>query len=215
MRPTGRVHAPELDAIAAGPRGDQAVIELRAPMPGNFVPRIAQGDLVTAGSAIGELVVLGRAITLVAPRSTGATGATAPTGATTATGIAVQLASAASRAVGYGDLLVAVDPSPSLSLGAPATSDAAAAAQPAVDGLIFRAPTSGRFYGRPAPDKPPFVTPGSPLSRGVTICLLEVMKTFHRVTYGGPGLPDTARIRQVLVADGDDVNAGDPLLALE
>jgi acetyl-CoA carboxylase biotin carboxyl carrier protein len=208
MRPTGRVHAPELEAIAAGARGDRAVIELRAPMPGTFVPRIAQGDLVTAGSAIGELVVLGRAITLVAPRSTGATGGT------TATGIAVQLA-AASRAVGYGDLLVAVDPSPSLSLGAPASSDATAAAQPAVDGLVFRAPTSGRFYGRPAPDKPPFVTPGAPLSRGVTICLLEVMKTFHRVTYGGPGLPDTARIRQVLVADGDDVNAGDPLLALE
>jgi acetyl-CoA carboxylase biotin carboxyl carrier protein len=214
MRPSGRVHTPELEAIAAGARGDRAMIELRAPMPGIFVPRIAQGDLVTAGSAIGELVVLGRAITLVAPRSTGATGAT---GATAATGIAVRLTSAASRAVGYGDLLVAIDPSPSpsLSLGAPATSDAVAAAQPAVDGLVFRAPTSGRFYGRPAPDKPPFVTPGAPLSRGVTICLLEVMKTFHRVTYGGPGLPDTARIRQVLVADGDDVNAGDPLLALE
>jgi acetyl-CoA carboxylase biotin carboxyl carrier protein len=44
--------------------------------------------------------------------------------------------------------------------------------------------------------------------------LLEVMKTFHRVTYGGPGLPDTARVVRVLIADGDDVNAGDPLLAL-
>jgi biotin carboxyl carrier protein len=41
------------------------------------------------------------------------------------------------------------------------------------------------------------------------------MKTFHRVTYGGAGLPDTARVRRVLVADGADVNAGDPLLALE
>jgi len=55
---------------------------------------------------------------------------------------------------------------------------------------------------------------GAELTPGTTICLLEVMKTFHRVTYGGPGLPDTARVRRVLVADGDDVNAGDPLLAL-
>jgi acetyl-CoA carboxylase biotin carboxyl carrier protein len=81
--------------------------------------------------------------------------------------------------------------------------------------MVFRAPTSGRFYGRSAPDKPPFVAPGAQLAHGATICLLEVMKTFHRVTYGGPGLPDTARVRGVLVADGDDVNAGDPLLALE
>ena len=27
------------------------------------------------------------------------------------------------------------------------------------------------------------------LTAGATICLLEIMKTFHRVTYGGPGLP--------------------------
>jgi biotin carboxyl carrier protein len=35
------------------------------------------------------------------------------------------------------------------------------------------------------------------------------------VTFGGPGLPGTARVRRVLVAEGADVNAGDPLLALE
>ncbi|MEO7731674.1 MAG: biotin/lipoyl-containing protein, partial [Kofleriaceae bacterium] len=78
-----------------------------------------------------------------------------------------------------------------------------------------RAPTSGRFYGRSTPDKPPFVVEGAQLVQGATICLLEVMKTFHRVTYGGAGLPETARIRKLLVADGADVNAGDPLLALE
>ena len=31
----------------------------------------------------------------------------------------------------------------------------------------------------------------------------------------GAGLPDTARVRRVLVTDGADVNAGDPLLALD
>jgi len=76
---------------------------------------------------------------------------------------------------------------------------------------VFRAPTSGRFYGRPGPGKPAFVTAGSELVPNATICLLEVMKTFHRVTYSG----DRARVREVLVEDGADVNAGDPLLALE
>jgi acetyl-CoA carboxylase biotin carboxyl carrier protein len=42
-----------------------------------------------------------------------------------------------------------------------------------------------------------------------------VMKTFHRVTYGGPEVPPRARVTALLVADGADVNAGDPLLALE
>jgi acetyl-CoA carboxylase biotin carboxyl carrier protein len=216
MRPAGRLHAPQLDAMVAAPRSqphdrpahDGAVVELRAPAPGLFVPSIAQGDLVTAGSAIGELVVLGRATTLLAPRSTGG----AP-----ATGIAVRLASAGPIAVGYGDVLVALDPSRAVTAGQPgqptATDDRGAS--DGADGLVFRAPTSGRFYGRSAPDRPPFVSEGTQLVQGATICLLEVMKTFHRVTYGGAGLPDTARVRRVLVADGADVNAGEPLLALE
>lgn len=202
MRRAGRLHAPALDALVE-PRGDRT-IELRAPRPGVFVSRIGQGDLVTAGSLIGDLVVLGRAIAVLAPRAAGSIAAT---------GIAVQLATAASRAVGYGDVLVTLDPSLQRDAGAP--GEAPAVAQPSVGRLVFRAPTSGRFYGRPAADKPPFVTEGTQLAPGATICLLEVMKTFHRVTYGGPGLPDTARIVRVLVADGDDVNAGDPLLALE
>ena len=85
----------------------------------------------------------------------------------------------------------------------------------AADGLVFAAPSSGRFYLRPGPDKPPFVRAGDTLTRGQAIGLLEVMKTFNRVQYGGAGLPSPARVRAVLVEDGDDVAAGDPLLQLE
>jgi len=92
-------------------------------------------------------------------------------------------------------------------------TDESAAAQ--VAGLVFRAPTSGRFYGRPTPEKPAFVTVGAELTIGTTVCLLEVMKTFNRVTYGGAGLPERAVVVAILVADGADVTAGDPLLALE
>jgi acetyl-CoA carboxylase biotin carboxyl carrier protein len=195
VRRAGRLHAPTVEALVEAHT-------LRSPRPGVFVPSIAQGDLVTAGATVGELVVLGRSIAVIVPRSTGAPGAW---------GVASQLATTA-RAVGYGDVLVTFEPSLQLATGA---SVAPAAAASTVAGLVFRAPTSGRFYGRPTPDKPPFVTPGAQLVHGATICLLEVMKTFHRVTYGGPGLPDTARVVKVLVGDGDDVNAEDPLLALE
>jgi acetyl-CoA carboxylase biotin carboxyl carrier protein len=200
MRRSGRLHAPELAVLVGPTRG---TIALRAPGPGMFVPWVAQGDLVSPGSDLGELVVLGRASILVVPRSE------------TAAGIALRLPPAM-HPVGYGDVLVELDPSLQRAAGAStAAASAAAAATDAALGLVFHAPTSGRFYGRSAPDKPPFVTEGTQLTAGTTVCLLEVMKTFHRVTYGGPGLPDTARVRRVLVADGADVNAGDPLLALE
>jgi acetyl-CoA carboxylase biotin carboxyl carrier protein len=114
--------------------------------------------------------------------------------------------------VSYGDVLVELDPALQIAAGA---AGPAAAAATAIGGLVFHAPTSGRFYVRPSPDKPAFVAEGSELTTGSTVCLLEVMKTFHRVTYGGPGLPATARVRRVLVADGADVAAGEPLLALE
>jgi len=208
MKRPGRIHAPETEALAVvgPPSPTGALIELRAPMPGLFAPSIAQGDLVTAGGTIGDLVVLGRATGLLAPRLAGATAVA---------GIAVRTSGTGVLAVAYGDFLVALDPAFHLGSEAAVAQGDAAAAADGVAGLVFRAPTSGRFYGRSAPDKPPFVEPGTSLTPGATICLLEVMKTFHRVTYGGAGLPDTARVTRVLVADGADVNAGDPLLALE
>lgn len=202
MRRSGRLHAPELAVLVGPPRSESAAIPLRAPGPGMFVPWVAEGDLVTPGSDLGELVVLGRASILVVPRGA------------TAAGIALRLPPAV-HPVGHGDVLVELDPSLQRTAGASTASAASGATADAALGLVFHAPTSGRFYGRSAPDRPPFVTEGTQLTAGTTVCLLEVMKTFHRVTYGGPGLPDTARVRRVLVAEGADVNAGDPLLALE
>ncbi|HEU0034259.1 MAG TPA: biotin/lipoyl-containing protein [Kofleriaceae bacterium] len=189
----GRIHAAKLRVVEAR---DGAKIELRAPMPGHFIPAIDDGDLVTPEEVIGQLVVLGRSVALVAGEVRG-----------------LAVAAGRPRAVAYGDVLCTLDLEATLGAIAGATDDPAAAA--ASHELVFRAPTSGRFYGRPGPDKPAFASAGSELAPNATVCLLEVMKTFHRVTYGGAGLPERARVRAVLVADGDDVNAGDPLLALE
>ena len=80
--------------------------------------------------------------------------------------------------------------------------------------LAFEAPMSGRFYGRPSPTDPPFVSPGDEVHRGQTVGLLEVMKTFNRLVYQGDGLPDRAIVGRVVPADGDDVVRGDAILAL-
>ncbi|MEO8705389.1 MAG: biotin/lipoyl-containing protein [Kofleriaceae bacterium] len=184
VRIGGRMHAAQVRALVSP-------TELRAPMPGHFVPALGHGDLVSIDEVIGSLVVLGRSIAVLAGE---------------ARGLAVDPGEP--RAVAYGDRLVALD----LELDTKLAPAATAAAAPTATGeRVFRAPTSGRFYGRAAPDKPAFVTAGSELATGATVCLLEVMKTFHRVTYGD----EPARVRAVLVADGDDVNAGDPLLAFE
>jgi len=187
------VREPPLEALAVGD-------ELRAPQPGYFRLALQADHLVAPGDVIGELEILGRTVPVVATKLRGL----------------VQLPpgrALARRPVSYGDVLLRV--STDVSLSARGTDASTGATAATAHGLVFRAPTSGRFYGRPTPDKPAFVTPGAELTTGTTVCLLEVMKTFHRVTYGGADVPASARVKAVLVADGADVNAGDPLLALE
>jgi acetyl-CoA carboxylase biotin carboxyl carrier protein len=84
-----------------------------------------------------------------------------------------------------------------------------------VRGPVFCAPVAGRVYLRPAPDKPAFVEVGDVVTRGTSLCLLEVMKSFNRIAYGGAHLPERARIVRLLVQDGADVNAGAALIELE
>lgn len=204
-----RLHAPRLDLLVdelAGEPGGRRWT-LRSPAPGWFRPLAPLAAWCTPSTPIGALDVLGRTHLLVVPP--GIAGATEDLAAD------ASLPALSPRAVAYRDPIVRLSSQSMTGALAPDAAPPSTAAAPTADGMVFRAPTSGRFYGRSAPDKPPFVAPGAQLAHGATICLLEVMKTFHRVTYGGPGLPDTARVRRVLVADGDDVNAGDPLLALE
>ena len=169
------------------------LIDLIAPQPGLFRVAIAVGDVVRAGSHLGELEALGTLHALVAPDVSGRV-------------VAIADPSLARPAVDYGAVLATIDPR-----AVAGVASTAAAAASAVAGNVFRAPTSGRFYARPSPDKPAFVEVGATLDRGATICLLEVMKTFTRVTYQG----EQALVAEVLVADGADVNAGDPLIRFQ
>ena len=56
---------------------------------------------------------------------------------------------------------------------------------------------------------------GDIISEGQVVALIEVMKTFNRVSYGGPGLPPKARVLGYAVPDGADVEGGAIILRVE
>lgn len=199
MDDRGRIFEPALTALI---ERDDSDIVLRAPAVGLWRSAPRQGTLVRPGSELGELEVLGVLHQLLAPR--GAYGVVAEAGTS---------AVVAKTPVGYGDLLLRLDTGQTLAEDAEAPEQVGQTGPGG--GILFTAPTSGRFYGRPDPDMPPFVAVGDAIKTGQTICLLEVMKTFNRVTYGGEGMPEHATIKAIFPEDGQDLSAGDPIIELE
>jgi len=195
-----RRHARRLEVVVE--RRDDGHL-LKSPAVGLFWPTSSRS--LASGASVGTLEILGTAYELTIPR--GLSGLLEPLRREAAPD------SLDPQFVSYGSALGVLSP-----WGSRLGSGSNASVEPTDDPAtmpdhqhVFRAPTSGRYYGRSAPDKPPFVVPGAELVAGGTVCLLEVMKTFNRVTYDG----DPCRVREVLVADGADVNAGDPLVALD
>jgi acetyl-CoA carboxylase biotin carboxyl carrier protein len=184
-------------AIAIGGHDAGDNVAVCAPGPGVWRPSVRTGQLVRPGDVIGRLEVLGHVDHVIAPD--GAFGAVVEIG---------------SSPVGYGSRLYLLDPA--ASIGGVEAREAAKRAH-AAEGLVFTAPTSGRLYWKPGPGKPPFVKVGDILKDGQTVCLLEVMKTFNRVTYeaGAHGLPDEARVVEIAAGDEVDVEPGAVLLRLE
>lgn len=191
---TGRLHQKKLTAEGVSRADGRS--ELLSPSVGYFRPRLRAGALVTPSAVLGELEVLGVAHVVVAPSDR--------------SGVIVgELDPHARIPVAFGSVLYEIDPS--------ATSAVTAAAPKAKSprGLVFLAPSSGRFYRRAGPDKPYFVEVGGSISDGQPVGLLEVMKTFHRLSYGGEGLPSPAKIKAILVEDGADIEVGDAILEVE
>ena len=185
--------------MIATTRRKDGKIELLSPSVGLWRDAPAVGTLLQPGLQMGAISVLGVHTAVEVPDGV--------------RGVVVQVCDAdrAKKPVGYQDVLLVVDPE----IAGGVVADVAAESEVAVGGLTFTAPMSGRFYRRASPDKPPFVSEGDVIEAGQTVALLEVMKTFNRLAYGGKGLPSPARIVRVLPADGDDVDSGAALLELE
>ena len=117
----------------------------------------------------------------------------------------------------YGQPIARLDPR-ALNAGADengAAGSATAAAEPQDAGLItIEAPSDGIFYRRPSPDAPPYVEIGSQVSSGGMLGLVEIMKCFHHIVYGGPSLPESGEIVKVMVEDASEVRFGQPLFKI-
>ncbi|MCX4247604.1 acetyl-CoA carboxylase biotin carboxyl carrier protein [Paraliomyxa miuraensis] len=194
----GRLFTPEL--VARLERDGTALV-LRSPAVGLWRGAPAAGSMVSPGGLVGELEILGVLHRLRAPDDAGGVVLERPGPA------------AARRAVAYDDELLRLDPE-----AGPARAgvgEGGGVAQAEAGGLVFRSPLSGRFYVRPAPGQEAFVKAGDVIEVGRTVALLEVMKTFNRVAYGGEGLPSSARVLEVVPADEADVDEDDVLLRVE
>jgi acetyl-CoA carboxylase biotin carboxyl carrier protein len=73
----------------------------------------------------------------------------------------------------------------------------------------INSPVPGTFYRAPSPEDAPFVSEGDRVRPGDVVGLVEIMKMFSEVTAENEGVVD-----RFLVADGDPVDAGQPLVVL-
>ncbi len=86
------------------------------------------------------------------------------------------------------------------------TPAAARTASPDAAPRTLAAPLYGVLHLRPSPDEPPFVEAGQPVRAGQTLCVIEAMKVFNEVQ-----ATHDAVVQAVLVASGQEVEAGQPL----
>lgn len=177
-------------------RDDGATLVL-APAIGWWAEHPAAGALLGPGSHAGLLLRAGRTLPLHLPADVGGR-------------ISTPMPSDRVVAVEYGQVLFELAP---LSAGADPVRAAAPTAKGLPEGVLaVTSPTDGIFYRRSGPGAPPFVEAGSTIEHGHPVGLVEVMKTFHQVLYGGAGLPPRAIVTQVRCEDGSEVRAGEPLL---
>lgn len=89
------------------------------------------------------------------------------------------------------------------------------AAEGSQEGLVpVRAPSQGVFYRRPNPESAPYVAEGGEVGAGTVLGLVEVMKCFHQIAYGGPGLPERGTVAKILVEDNAEVELGETLFLI-
>jgi acetyl-CoA carboxylase biotin carboxyl carrier protein len=97
---------------------------------------------------------------------------------------------------------------------APVPAPAAAAAGPAVAevprGHQVKSPMVGTFYRAGQPGAEPFVSVGSQVKEGDTLCIIEAMKLMNEIEADASGT-----IREVLVENGSPVEFGQPLFVIE
>jgi len=94
---------------------------------------------------------------------------------------------------------------------APAAAGApAVAAEPPTAGHRITAPMVGTYYSSPTPGAKTFVSIGSRVETGDTLCIIEAMKMMNQIEADTSGT-----VVSILVENGDPVEYGQPLFIIE
>ena len=101
--------------------------------------------------------------------------------------------------------------SPALDAGAPPVTHGGKSARSWPEHwIVLRSPMVGTFYRAPAPGQRPFVEMGQVVEADTTVCIIEVMKLMNSIPASARGA-----VREILVADAQAVQYGQPLIVLE
>jgi acetyl-CoA carboxylase biotin carboxyl carrier protein len=100
-------------------------------------------------------------------------------------------------------------PAPAQAAAAPA-AEAAPPAPAARAGDAVKSPMVGTVYLSPQPGADPFIKVGDTVTAGQTLLIVEAMKTMNPIS-----APKAGKIVEILVADAQPVEFGEPLVVVE
>jgi biotin carboxyl carrier protein len=185
----------------AGSGEEGGALVVRSPGVGVYgsAPRV--GEILGGGSPAGRLTTLGETVELALPRG--------------------NLGRVAERAlpnrqdpVEYGQVLLRLVPVEAGGEAVTNNANAGSAAGLPEGCFAVTSPTRGMFYRRPSPDAPAYVEPGHVVDEGTTLGLVEVMKCFSAVAYGGDDRPARAEVVEIRPEDGAEVEVDQILFVL-
>jgi len=182
------------------PAGEPGHFVVRSPAVGVADGLPAVGVYINPNQAFLWLHILNRRFPVRLPRNVGGV-------------VSEQLVPDSSTPVGYGQPLLRI--SERAVMGRQQTSEERDASTADADVIAVPAPSDGVFYRRPSPDSPPYVDEGSAVAKGSVLGLVEVMKSFGQIIYGGPDLPERGTVTRVLVEDGAEVAFGQTLFLVK
>jgi len=178
---------------------DAAVIIIRSPAVGLYSLQPEPGSFLTSGSCAGRLMILHRTHDLVLPGGVG--------GQVGKLAVDDKIVP-----VEYGQVLFQLHQRGFEPLAGESLGIGVRAGQATSEGTFpIMSPTDGIFYLKPNPDAEPYVRVGDRVAEGQTLGLVEVMKCFNPIQYGGPGLPPEAEIVEIGADDGTEIKSGQVL----
>ena len=191
--------------VAKVERDDDGTLRVLAPKLGFWSEHPHAGAFLGPGSRAGTIRHLNRRFVVVLPDGTaGRVTAGLPPDRAVAVEYA-QTLFVMSPVVGESALAVEADGS---TVGHPAGVGLSEGTRAVVS------PTDGVFYRGPSPGAPAFTEAGREIRSGDPVGLVEVMKTFNQILYGGPGFPERATVVEVRCGDAEEVRAGKVLVVV-